>query len=415
MSRETFWRKGEPHPEIEAHSLAKHDLLYDYVREYVLATTRNPRMDRLRLTIVDGFAGGNIYRHWKNGEAVFGSPNVLMRAIIDAETEVRQSKLKDFTVDCSFVFIEKDEYAFSLLKETVKASPYYPRLIDRIDFRHGRFEDQCEQLIQKTKLRGRSGRSIFVLDQCGWSRVSLESVSRVLNSLAKAEVFMTFAPDSLINYLRKDEKGSHFIKQLGLVLPVSLDDTPGSIHTSRRAVQYAFYEHVRPLAKFLSPFFIRSEESNRDLWLLHFSKNYKARDVMVQQHVKHHNSSMHYGTSGCQFLGYEPGNDARINRQLLLNGYNFDEAARGKSIEALCEDIPPKLASAYQEGIDVRGLYSAICNEVPVTVGLLEEVLRILLSEKDIKVSDPTGSTKRRSGIELNDIIKPHRQTRLFF
>ena len=55
------WRIGEDPPLIRPHSLAKHRVLQAYLESYVATLTKNPRQDRLRLTLVDGFAGGGRY------------------------------------------------------------------------------------------------------------------------------------------------------------------------------------------------------------------------------------------------------------------------------------------------------------------------------------------------------------------
>jgi three-Cys-motif partner protein len=408
------WCRGSDLPVIEAHSLVKHDILYDYIFNYVIATTRNFNMPRLSLTIVDGFAGGNIYQHWKTRKEQEGSPSIILRAICDAEEEVRRERRKNFSIDCHFVFIEIDAEAFWFLQETIRSDARYGARSNWITLLNNDFCSCLNNIIIDILSRSRLGRSIFILDQCGYAAVEIQKIKQLLSTLEKSEVFLTFATDFLLDYLRKDEEKSHFIECLNAYIPVRLNDTPGFRVESRRALQYALHEELKAVAPYYTPFFIYSEESHRDLWLIHYSQNYKARDVMVQQHWKHHNSSAHYGTSGYKMLGYEPGNDSKITRQLILDGYMFDEAARKCTSESLYEDLPMLLREEFPGGTDLRSLYSTISNETPATVELLEEVLRDLLADRVIDVRDPTGKTKRTADVKLGDIIKAGRQIRIF-
>ncbi len=47
---------------INPHSIAKHEVLRDYLIRYVKVFARNPRYNQLRILLVDGFAGGGIYK-----------------------------------------------------------------------------------------------------------------------------------------------------------------------------------------------------------------------------------------------------------------------------------------------------------------------------------------------------------------
>jgi three-Cys-motif partner protein len=59
-------------PIIHQHSLAKHEILRAYLTAYIQTLISSPFQDRFRLTLVDGFAGGGIYRHEATGQEVLG-------------------------------------------------------------------------------------------------------------------------------------------------------------------------------------------------------------------------------------------------------------------------------------------------------------------------------------------------------
>ena len=60
-SEHHHWQIGNSPPEIRPHSLAKHRVLRGYLERYVSVLTVKPAQETLRLTLVDGFAGGGRY------------------------------------------------------------------------------------------------------------------------------------------------------------------------------------------------------------------------------------------------------------------------------------------------------------------------------------------------------------------
>jgi three-Cys-motif partner protein len=56
------WIPGEQPPPLGRHSIAKHNVLRAYLEKYVAILAGRPVQERLKLTLVDGFAGGG-YPH----------------------------------------------------------------------------------------------------------------------------------------------------------------------------------------------------------------------------------------------------------------------------------------------------------------------------------------------------------------
>jgi hypothetical protein len=76
-----IWISGEEPPILGQHSIAKHRILKEYLEKYIKILTVNLAQERLKLTLVDGFAGGGVYRHpqtshdelqWKTMPSVSG-------------------------------------------------------------------------------------------------------------------------------------------------------------------------------------------------------------------------------------------------------------------------------------------------------------------------------------------------------
>jgi three-Cys-motif partner protein len=158
------WASGGT-PVIDPHSLAKHRILRHYVETYIQVLTRNPRRERLTLTLVDGFAGGGIYRLPDRDEPHLGSPLILLHAVPAAEANVNKTRRKPVTVDARFVFVEKDPNTVERLRGVLAEHAGDAVVKARPEIEQGRFEDKLDGIIARIKSRGRSHRAIFILGE----------------------------------------------------------------------------------------------------------------------------------------------------------------------------------------------------------------------------------------------------------
>ena len=105
-------------PVIRLHSQEKHRLLETYLFEYVWTLTRQKAQDCLRLTLVDGFAGGNVYSQGIDGGLRSGSPSLMLDTIRNAEAAVTSERTKRFQIIDDYFFIERDVSACDSLRRT---------------------------------------------------------------------------------------------------------------------------------------------------------------------------------------------------------------------------------------------------------------------------------------------------------
>ena len=56
------WALGGAYPFIQQHSVAKHEILRAYLVAYIQTLISTPNQEVFRLAIIDGFAGGGVYR-----------------------------------------------------------------------------------------------------------------------------------------------------------------------------------------------------------------------------------------------------------------------------------------------------------------------------------------------------------------
>lgn len=415
MHRSHRWRPGQPPPPIRAHSLAKHRLLGGYLRRYVAAYTQNPRHQRLRLMVVDGFAGGNIYTDEATGQFVPGSPGIILDTLQQAVAEVTESRRSPFYFDDRYVFIEKDRHAFGFLQATLASSKHAGRLSREIFPIHGEFSTSLPEIVASLHSIGGGGRAIFVLDQCGYTDVPCQDISLILRTFRNAEVILTFSADSLINYISEESNTDRLCAKTKIdAEPLKrLDKSDPRWHV---AAQHLLHNDLQEKtgAAFYTPFFIRSIEANRDIWLIHLSQHVKARDEMGELHWDIQTAAAHYGRAGLNMLGFDP-RKIPLDLEARLPGYRFDELAKAATLEALVEDLPRRLRETG-EATSFLELFKSVANETPATQRILRESIRSLHQEGLILVRDESGQTSRRSGIQSpkDVIILPAGRTHFF-
>ena len=408
------WSIGSEPPLIRAHSLAKHRVIQAYLEEYISVLTANPRLDRFRLTLVDGFAGGGSYRDSQTKEFRPGSPLVMLNAMAAAETKAQQHRSKSFRLDVDYFFVEQNKSNVEYLKVVIQESPFRALLADKINILQSDFLETVPDILSFVKKRQRAGRAIFLLDQFGYSDVPLTTIKSILGSLDNAEVILTFAVDSMIDYLTDSPQSQQILERIGLDLSSHMIGEMKQEIEWRRKIQFCLHHEIpaKTSAGFYTPFFIRSHDAHRDYWLIHLSGHARARDVMVGLHWQQNTSFAHYGRSGLQMLGYDETSDASLNRQTLLPTFFFDETALASSQEALFDQLPERVHS-YKDGVAFKDFFADVTNECPVTAQTMKLVLSELAAEGIIEVLDTDGQRKRaqkvREGAEIRRLSRQGR------
>jgi three-Cys-motif partner protein len=410
------WTFGDPPPEIRAHTLAKHRLYQEYLKRYVATVTRNPKIEKLTLTVVDGLAGGNIYTDKDTGELRPGSPSIILDSLAAAKREAEERRTKPFTLDDHYIFIESDVEHFASLIATLADSRHAGRVGHEIELVNADWTTQLEKMTDAVKRRAGGERALFILDQCGYSDVPLLAVGEILRRVAKAEVILTFATDFLIDYLSHTYQKGGAIERAGIDVERLMSKMDKGKPEWRRLIQLDLHEQIKEKtgAKFYTPFFIRSVDANRDLWLVHLSGHYRARDVMVSIHWLQNTSFAHYAKPGLNMFGYNLDEDHSRSSQLWLPGYFFDETARALTREAIHEQLARQIVDGRRP-IDVETLFAEVSNGTPATVEMLRDVLRDLASEGVVSIRDESGLTARTRGVQSDrDVVRATGQGRLF-
>lgn len=392
MGSDAFrWRVGEHPPELEAHSKAKLDVLRRYLRAYFARLNANPSRDKFTFDLVDGFAGGGVFR-WA-GEIVSGTPLIMLEESKHAERELNRNRSKPLRFDFRYYFVDADADHADHLRSTLHERGHR---VDgeKIIVLNRRFEDIADDVIGKIRRRQpKAGRALFLLDQCGFSHVPTALVRRIFQQLATAEVILTFAADALVNFLKSTPE---IVRS---VAPIELTDTQindlielKSGDGGRALVQRALRQHMRSKtgAAYDTPFFIRPGQSRRALWFLHLSRHPTARDVMIQCHWNSRNTFEHYGPSGFGMLGWDDLQDLPL--------FRFDESEGQEMHRQLLDSMPEKLYSLASEvPVTVDAFRHAFANETAARFSDLDKVVLELSKQREFDILDVNERKRRRN------------------
>lgn len=419
------WAPGERPPAIRQHSIAKHEILHAYLIAYLKTLVAFPQQKTFKLTLVDGFSGGGIYRHATTGGEVLGSPFVMIHAVQEANALINQRRSKSVNLDIDYIFIEASRAAHKVLIQEMTNRGYLSEFNNSISIRNSRFEDEAANIINRIKIKSpMAGRAIFLLDQYGYSQVPTTLINSIFKSLPGAEVILTFAVDSFLNFASDGSSTPEILRRIGIpdiFRGRTLDEIKRSERDWRLFIQSCMYQDlVRACgARFYTPFFIRSTHGHGDYWLIHLSQRHRARDVMARIHWEKNNYFIHYGGPGMNMfsmLGYVPDKDSSFTGQGELNlGFTFDEAAKVASVEALMEHIP-RLIYPDPDGMSFSALFASTCNDSPACGLTYREAISNLIKHHEIEVVSQDGTRRQAAGaIHESDQILAPRQGRFRF
>lgn len=419
------WAPGEKPPPIRQHSVAKHEILRAYLVAYLQTLISSPHQEVFKLTLVDGFAGGGIYRHATTGQEIAGSPFIMLDAVQEAGFLINQNRAKQVHLDVDYFLVEADAGAYHVLLHEMRNRGYGAHLDDKITVRNSRFEAEAETIVGRILAKSpRSARAIFLLDQYGYVQVPAPLIKGIFSRLPGAEIILTFAVDSFLNYASNGDTTRQLLERMGLpdvFRGLSLEDIKHSDKDWRLLIQSTLYRDLVHAcgARYYTTFFIRSTQGHGDYWLIHLSQMPRARDVMTRVHWQKNNYFIHYGGTGLNMfdmLGYVAEKDSAFTGQAELSfGFTFDEPAKARSIDTLMEQFP-HMVYPYADGMPFGELFATTCNLSPSSADIYREAAGKLIGLKELEVVSQTGVV-RRSGNSIHDTdqIRAPRQRRLLF
>lgn len=397
------WVIGEKAPDLKSHSGAKLRLIEHYLDAYFDAVIRNPTIERFRITLVDGFCGGGAFTH--DGLQVEGTPFLLLKAVERAEYRLNLGKAKPLKIDAQFHFVDKSKKATDFLKDQLLQKGYLSRLGHDIFVHTAPFDETVPRIasdIAARTARG-TGRSLFLLDQKGYTTAPVATIRAIFDKFSRAECILTFAVDWLIDYLTDKPE------TVSTLAPVELSaeqlreflkckEEPGGRYVIQRLLLK--HLHQRTGAEFATPFFIKSREAKKDLWLVHLSRHSTARNVMVDSHWSVKNHSIHHGVGGLEISGFDP-DIAKIP------DFMFADHERMLMHEKLAEDMIRRLQNTAGRAPVVYGSFvDSIANETPARLSDIDAAIHLLGRERELEILNADGKIKRTT--------RPGRKDQLF-
>jgi len=415
------WKDGPDF--IQQHSVAKHRILQAYLAAYFQTLVSSPNRETLKLTLVDGFAGGGLYVHQDTREVVKGSPFIFLEATREAEYLINRDRHKHVELLVDYFFTEADPHAHKHLDSVLRDAGYGDRIGNGIYLEHARFQDKADAIIEFIKKKSpRNGRSIFALDQYGYKEVPTHLMRKIFEALPSAEVILTFGVDSFMNFANDGDQVKDLLDGLGLpdiFAGRSIEEIKTSDRDWRLFLQSTLYRRLVENcgARHFTPFFIRNRGGHGDYWLIHMSQHHRARDVMTEVHWANNNHFIHYGGAGLdmfQMVGYDPAHDSQYLKQTAL-GFEFDDVAKHASIAALAEHIPRRVY-ADDAGISFGELFATTCNSSPASAQIYRESVGQLIAERVIEVVSADGASRRSAAqIKATDQLMAPRQRAIQF
>jgi three-Cys-motif partner protein len=389
------WILGGSLPNLGRHSVAKHEVFDRYIAAYIRTLTRNHLKRALNLTIVDGFCGGG--RYSLDGQEVDGSPLRMVAAIERAQSELYAARKMGFEIKCDFVFIDDNPNHIEFLRDQLRQRGHADRIGHNIRIICSTFEAACGGVIEAIRKKGRAHRSLFFLDQYGWSDVTFSTVRDIMANLANPEVILTFMVDNLVNLL--NDRMSDF--RALTAIDYGREDIQALMAMKqqkgwKRIIQNTVYSHIqaRTGAAFYTPFFIHPEKSNRDYWLIHLSKHHQAREEMGKVHWGMENTFEHFGRTGFNALAFMPGADVREDNF----EFGFNDNARARSEAAVLDQLPRLIhanATEISAPLTKQRIFMARCNETPVIADIVDSQLAFLRDEREIVITAADGAIRR--------------------
>ena len=427
MSKKKYlWEIGSPPPNIDPHSQNKHKVYAGYLKRYIKKLTQNPRHPSFKLFIVDGFCGGGVYRE-TSGTEHLGSPFIVFSAVGEALNAAQNERRNTINARLYYYFVDEDEKAIDYLKaeheeRATNATTNYP-----IKYFNKKFEDIYQKIVADIQsIAPGTQRVLFLLDQYGWSKVSLRVINDIISKISHAEIILTFTPDEIIDFLGEGSIPK-FTKKF---IDIGIDITPDELLSIRQSeahpnkwiermlAQEALSDLIKrnTYAAYFTRYYIKNVNSHRCLMLIHLSSHQTAHNEMVEEHWA--NSNMHLNHQG--YIGISPfamlGYNHEYDRQLQFFGNNFFAEQRTAIVDGIMRQIPPVL-NAYSNGISFGELMHQFRNEAPITSDIMKDVIRKLIEQKEIDViHHKTGKRRTRfsGGLHPDDQVKLRCQGSLF-
>ncbi|MGC4080049.1 MAG: three-Cys-motif partner protein TcmP [Rubrivivax sp.] len=419
------WHVGSCPPPIDPHSRIKHQIVKSYLERYIQVLMSNVLIEKLTLSVIDGFAGGGEYAAENGSDFYDGSPLIALKTVAEQQMALNVGRQKLRHVDAKYYFVEKDPENFAYLSHLVGARVDAGRIGRDIELLRGSFQQRVGSIIADIRKRAGGERAIFLLDQYSYDQVPAPLLKTIFSSVKGAEVLLTFNVDSLITFLSNTEKSRKKLEEMGLDRYIDweslnrLKSTGGNVW--RSAIQRNLAKGLVEVsgARHYTIFYITPMGSTSwTYWLVHLSNSFKARDVMMELHWQNANHFSHYLEPDLFTLGYRTDADRDATGQDefdLGDGHHFDAIANRRCLDGLAAKLVPAI---YDLGAPTQ--FGSVLEEIgsltPGTADMIRLSLDAAIRNGDISAAAADGAKRTRgSTLKPADILTAGKQRPIFF
>ncbi|WP_370980065.1 three-Cys-motif partner protein TcmP [Agaribacterium sp. ZY112] len=416
------WQIGSPPPSLDEHSQTKHKITTTYLKQYIDIYFQRVQIERLDLHLVDGFAGGGKYIDLHTGSMVDGSPFLALKTLEEAIVRVNIERKKTRTINCNFYFVEKSLESTNYLTHEIKNSTFNSALGSTIHCHNNEFHRSLPGIIKQIiRKNPRTQRAIFLLDQYAYKDVPLNSVASIFNELTDPEVILTFNYDSLQRYISNTQNMRTSMRNINLESHIAWDriqewkDT-GHWHSLIQE-QLAAAIKAASGAPHMTLFFISGKRGDSSpYWLVHLSKKYIARDVMMKIHWDHANDTMefsHYLNEGFFQIGYRAYETPGQSSFEFSDHKILSDETKKRCIDKLSTEIP-KIIYDTSGPIIFSDLLDQYGSLTPASSSEIKEALQTAIDQGEIEVRGCKGERRCKSTRINNKDTLTYKQSQLF-
>lgn len=413
-SEKYAWQVGSAPPPIDPHSLVKHQIVKRYLERYIQVLMSNYVIDKLTLSIVDGFAGGGEYLAEDGSHYHEGSPLIALNTVGEQQALLNVGRIKQRRVDAKFYFVEKLKSNFAYLQQLLHARMPAGRVGQDVQLFRDAFQDVVQPIIADIRRRAGGERAIFLLDQYAYDQVPGPLLKTIFSQVKGAEVILTFNVDSLVSFLSDTEPSRQKLADMGLADYIDwqgINQLKASSPAQWRSViqrNLASGLVESSGAKHYTIFYITPMgNTSWTYWLVHLSNSFKARDVMMELHWQHANHFSHCLEPDLFTLGYRTNNDAAATGQEGFNlgeAHHFDALASSRCRSGLAEKLVPAVYDGsprtFAQWLETIG------SSTPATADMIRQALDPGVRCGDITARSVEGVLRTKAtSIKATDVL----------
>jgi three-Cys-motif partner protein len=373
----TYWNAdGSYPPKIETHTKVKHRVLEEYIQKWIETLLGHGRFGVLNYTIVDGYAGGGVYKDGK--DAWLGSPLRILQSFEKGLYSVLSRK-PYLHPNFKFIFTDSKQAHIQCLDLQLREAGYGKYLDDgTVEIRHLDFERKLEQIVAEVKAR--KGNSFFFLDPFGLD-VTPEITKKIF-TIPRTEILFNHMVSGLYRILgNTSDKYDNFISEYGY------GDAFKEDATSKEAIaKYSFIrnETVKLFRRegggtYLHTFALIDEKTAPIYYLMHLSNSPVALKVMRLVTWEYNDLYFQY-----QYGIHGYGKITKEEYQQNLTIINVDDENNQFCVNKLSEQICQSMESNAK--LEYSSLYHDTFQENPGTEEHYNQAIVQLQNDKDIVV-----------------------------